>query len=189
MVLCLQVAPVYLAAPMRDAYDRIFTRWDAERAAVVVTWGRAAGKGMTEEAELYVRYDRDEGGRPTRVAEVGLVGQHLTPTELQRFPWRRWMDVADAIARSGGKDYRKVRPAVRKDKGLPPARPGRAGHDRSHYERVAQRYEQLRQAGNVSNPTAKIADEWGYSRNTVAGWVRRCRELELLPPGRRGRAG
>ena len=174
---------------MRDAYNRVLTSWDAECTAVVVTWGRAVAKGMTEELKLHVRYEVDEGGHPTSVAEVALVGRRLTSSELQRFPWRRWMEVADAIARSGGKDYRKVKPALRKDKGLPPLRPGRAGHDRSHYERVAQRYEQLRQAGSVSNPTAKIADEWGYSRNTVAGWVRRCRELELLPPGRRGRAG
>ena len=170
-------------------HDRVLTSWNADTATASITWGRAVGKGLTPGAELYVRYEQDEQGNPTNVAEVALVGSGLTPSRLQRFGWRRWMDVADALARSGGKDHSKVRSAIRKDRGLPLGRPGRAGHDRSHYERVAQRYEQLRQAGNVSNPTAKIAEEWNYSRNTVAGWVRRCRELGLLPPGRRGRAG
>ena len=48
--------------------------------------------------------------------------------------------------------------------------------------------EALRAEG-ARDPTARIAREMVYSRNTVAGWVRRARELGLLPPARRGRAG
>jgi len=68
------------------------------------------------------------------------------------------------------------------------SRPGRRGHPRDHYVRIAKRYLQLRSEGR-KDPTAQIAREMGYSRSTVAGWVRRARALGLLPTARRGKPG
>lgn len=137
------------------------------------------------------------GGSVTGVALVWYEG--LTPTDLQRFAWARWIRVADAIARDahprlgpGGFPEDPVTLAHLELKGIkvvPPAkRPGRRGHSPEFYEQIAAQYRSLVLQGERA-PTNRIAKEGTYSRHTVAGWVRKARELGHLPPARRGRAG
>jgi len=109
----------------------------------------------------------------------------LTPTALQRFPWGRWLATADA-ERRGDEIARWEALGVKLT--TEPRRPGRKGHDRAHYEAVAKQYLELRAQG-VEAPAKIIARRGSYNQNTVRGWIRQCRELELLPPGRPGRAG
>jgi hypothetical protein len=59
-------------------------------------------------------------------------------------------------------------------------RPGRKGHPRSFYERIAARYTAL--LPEVRSPTRRIAAEEFVSVNTAAGWIRKARGLGLLPP-------
>ena len=160
---------------------------------------------------LAVWFSREDPADPTsaprQVEEVSLsLAGGITPTDLQRFPWSRWLNVADAIARAGDRMSQiswfseraddpdtadgKMLNARIADLDIPirRRRPGRKGHPPEFYEEVAKSYLELRVAG-VRNPTARIAIERVYSRNTVAGWDTRARELGNLPPGRRGRAG
>jgi hypothetical protein len=156
----------------------------------------------------FVRADpEDPHSEPLRPAGVSLwMRDGVTATELRRFGWARWLPVADAVARTGGETTHplwrsedmfdpktvqgKASRAYYEEWDLPyrKKRPGRKGHEPEFYEQVAKRYLALR-ADGVRNPTQTIAEEKHYSRDTVAGWVRRARELGYLPPGRRGRAG
>lgn len=137
-------------------------------------------------------FDRAGSGGPAAV-RVDWRDGTLTPTALQRFPWSKWLAIADACIRTRGEDPTALMAAAAPAMGIklaapPRKRPGVRGHPREHYEKVAARYLELRRTGEAA-PAKAIADEWHYSENTVRGWVRRCRELGLLPPGRPGRAG
>jgi hypothetical protein len=62
----------------------------------------------------------------------------------------------------------------------PPRRPGRPRIPRSELEEFARRW---RQAAAVSTaPTAIVARDWPMSKSKAAKWLRRCRDLELIPP-------
>ncbi len=120
--------------------------------------------------------------RPVKVEVTSAEG--VTPSMLQRFPWGKWLTAADAARRG---DWMAAPEAY----GLAPPerkRPGRKGHDLAHYKRIAERYQKLRAQG-VEAPAKVMAHEGSYNENTVRGWIRRCREMGLLPPGRPGRAG
>jgi hypothetical protein len=140
----------------------------------------------------------DPASPPIAVEAVSLwEPDGITPTELQRFAWSRWLTVADAIARDADAAPAKVTRAIYEEHGAPlPSgkRPGRKGRPPEFYEQIATRYKELRAAGERS-PTKAIVEElrrsqneW-VSRNTVAGWIKRARELGYLQPGRRGRPG
>lgn len=123
--------------------------------------------------------------RPMKVEVECVPGTPgVTASMLQRFPWGKWLTAADATRRG---DWGAAREAF----GLEPLekkRPGRKGHDLAHYQAVSKRYVELRSKG-VEAPAKVMAHEMGFNENTVRGWIRRCRELALLPPGRPGRAG
>jgi hypothetical protein len=126
--------------------------------------------------------------------------QGFTPSEVARLPWVNIFTVADALAKTVGPRGRPIPSAVvqmmqtleaRPSRTKSPKiarRPGRAGHPDDHYAKVAQRYLALRARG-VTNPTKAIADEWNYSRSTVAGWVHEARRRGHLGAARPGRAG
>lgn len=135
-------------------------------------------------------------GRPAGV-QLELA-QGVTASELQRFAWRQWLDAAAEVARGGGRDVHplagfrtgKLSRTLSKTQGVkvrPSPRPGRAGHPIERYRRLADRYRELIRLDRA--PIRIIAREWKVAPATAAGWIRRCRELELLPPGRRGKAG
>lgn len=142
--------------------------------------------------EVTVRYDRADG-RPSSVRLDLAVG--LTPTTLQRFPWARYLTVADA-ARHGIEDRTDLGDVIRNAVGggrMPKSeadrkRPGPIGRGDEFYLGIAKRYRELRAAG-VVNPTATIADQEGYSRSAAAGWVRKARQRGYLGNSQPGMAG
>jgi len=139
-----------------------------------------------------------EEGNPSAV-KVALP-DGIRPSALQRFAWAQHLAMADAYWRMHQSAPRSserriaraaLRASVEKTMAIPPLvakRPGRAGHPDAFYREIASRYQALRGAG-ITNPTKTIADERGNTRSTVAGWVRRARDLKYLPPARPGRAG
>lgn len=138
---------------------------------------------------LTVDFATDEGDN--RIIGAALhAPEGLSASELSRFPWSRWLGVADANARLRNQFTIAGRDAAAAIGGeaVLATRPGRRGHPVSHYRDIARRYLDLTSAGH-SNPTQQIAEERDYSRNTVAGWVRHARTLGFLPPARKGRAG
>lgn len=150
---------------------------------------------------LRVWFDPEDENRVQSV-RLSMPGR-MTPTEIRRFPWSVWLEVADIMARDNSEFRRRVmfdspqelptKEAV--GAGNPSSRvagqaqhPGRRGHPDSHYRRIAARYIALLKVG-VRNPTATIATEEFVNRNTVAGWLRGARDRGYLPPARRGRPG
>jgi hypothetical protein len=156
-----------------------------------------------ERHELRVLFDPTGG----QVVGVQLTMPGITPTVLHRFPWRRWLALAEVERRAldltsspkaqemAGYEASEARtaflrgdPIPKRWDAAPSARPGRKGHPADKYESVAKRYLGLVREG-VYNPTATIAKEESVSRNTAAGWVAKARQLGYLPKGRPGKAG
>lgn len=145
-------------------------------------------------AKLLVDFDENDTVTGAHLTKV----DGLTATELVRFPWARWISAATHSVQAARRIYagdgmmgtearaamdeieESVEEAQRQRK-----RPGRGGHPREFYEALAWRYSKL-VADGVKNPVQTITDELigrgeHVSRNTVATWVKRARELELLP--------
>lgn len=57
-------------------------------------------------------------------------------------------------------------------------------YDDSHYAEVASVYSEAWQQG--ADPTSTVARKWVVNKSTAAKWVRKCRDLKLLPETRRG---
>jgi hypothetical protein len=147
---------------------------------------RAAFSTGEEVAEVVFRFHGTDGPELGSVRQASLsMNEGITPTALARFPWDKWLTAADAYARRRSTD--ELGEAIRQANRAA-ARPGRRGHPPSFFAGVAKRYDELRGDGERA-PVAVIATEQKVSRNTAAGWVKRCRELGLLPPARPGRAG
>ncbi|HKH88625.1 MAG TPA: hypothetical protein VKA05_07365 [Acidimicrobiales bacterium] len=165
--------------------------------SVDVLW--SLGREDGRRGELRVWY---EGAPGEQVATVRLtLPDGLRPSTLSRFPWARWLAVADSAARyfdqpdpeAPESDHLTDVVEAARDGRRPPraeggGRPGRRGYPDGHYVEIATRYAELRMAG-VRNPTATIAEERCVNRNTVAGWLRGARRRGFLPPARPGKAG
>lgn len=150
---------------------------------------------------LTVHFTGGEAGAVGDIAEFTLKrldDAPMRPSDLQRFAWSRYFHIARcAMAFSAGgrqhksKEWAKTLLAIAEASGVAVptlSTPGRKGHPREFYEQVAARYLQLLAMGETA-PDTVLAREMNQARSTVAGWVRRARELELLPPARAGRAG
>ncbi len=143
------------------------------------------------------------GRKPARV-EVGITihfhddlataitinprSEPLSSEYLRRFPYGRWLRVAAALWRISQEDtgWSLVHSGL-EGRSAPKA-PGRVGYPDEHWQAVADGYQEFLTKGERA-PTALIGELWGVSRNTAAGWIRKCRQLGLLPPARPGRAG
>jgi len=202
--------------PLVETFDYVVPQ-EMPEGVIRLNLGRGSDPAKWEEAgwvEYTVDLDAARSGEVTiREVRISLPGP-MTPSRLQRFPWARCLRVVEAFVRNPGPLYPPVGPDQRKareayhaewgqvaaeiDQAINEAmhgqkpkvkrRPGRHGHPPEHYERVADAYKVLIATGEPA-PNKRIADDWGYSRNTVAGWVRKARQLGYLPPARRGRAG
>lgn len=179
--------------------------------------GRGPDPNRWEDAgQLDVRFADHRDSKSFVVTDVRIrLPGGLTPTRLQRFPWARWLRVAEAAHRSRGPSYpspypnpREGRRAYHEDwgrlsanlslaaeeaiKGRKPEaaklRPGRPGYPDSFYREVAEVYQSLVATGEAA-PNLRMAEQWSYSRNTVAGWVKKARQLGYLPPAKKGKAG
>jgi len=188
------------------------------REGVRLNLGRGPDPAKWEEAgwvEVTVDLEAARSGEVIiQDLKISLPGP-ITPSRLQRFPWARCFRVVEAVVRNPGPLYPPIGPDQRrarqtylaewsqvaaainqtinealhnkKPEGLK-RRPGRASHPDDHYKRVADAYMSLIVNGEPA-PNKRIAEEWGFSRNTVAGWTRKARQLGYLPPARKGRAG
>jgi hypothetical protein len=166
-----------------------------------ITW--PLGREDGARAQLDVFFDESGDGE---IIEIRLRNPNgMTPSSLQRFPWKRWVGVADAELRyvmiaevfaeldapraiASRRALRAGADARRAPRGDGSARPGRRGHPDEHYRAVADRYRVLA-TSLVRNPTAQIATECFVARSTAAGWVATARKRGYLPPARRGRPG
>lgn len=150
------------------------------------------------QGELQVTFEPFEADeRPRGVQNVVLQLAGSQPSQaIGTLPWARllraaealviaqrrnsvqdWLDTAQVAAEATGERvYRRPKPRGRKP----------LGHE--HYERIAQRYQQLCAAG-VRAPVAAIAKEEAVNSNTARAWVNRARKRGLLGPASNGRAG
>ncbi|MDA8314742.1 MAG: hypothetical protein M0010_06145 [Actinomycetota bacterium] len=193
--------------------SRPFLKMTVYRDLPEATWGPPQADGLRRHVAQAIDVEMvlDDDGRPVLLALRARYGG-LIPSELQRLPWANLIARADAMARVWDRIERAPTEAEQEriadevsgqldalnealDEGRRPPkppkisrRPGRSGHPDEHYRAVATRYIQLRASG-VTSPTLTIARERGYSRDTVAGWVREARSRGYLPPARPGRAG
>ena len=166
--------------------------------SVQVAW--SLGREDGRRGELQVWFDPDR-----RVSALRLhLPDGLTPSTLQRFPWRRWLSVADSAGQLFSREMSDseaedevrhlersvdaVRAGTRAPRRSRGGRPGRGGYPDSHYRHVADRYLTLFAQGR-KNPTAIIAMEEHASRPAAASWVATARKKGFLPKARRGRAG
>jgi hypothetical protein len=149
--------------------------------------------------ELQVWFDTSttDSGEWRSLEAVKLnLGEPLTASKLQRFPWRRMLAIAYAGSRQAESDVPMMK-VLRKAFGEgfarpvespPKGRPGRKGHSDEEYRKVADAYLQL-VANGVTNPATQIAEQENRSPSTVRGWISTCREKGYLPPARRGKPG
>lgn len=155
--------------------------------------GRLGAKhGFPVKVRLTVTFSKDGAVVGTNLE----ADRNVSPSELQRFPWSRWLTVADATYRL--KDNPGAR-AVWTAMGDEPdkKRPGAPALPDDFYASIANRYQELRAAGDTAPVDTMAGEHREHApgrgtpapRNTVAGWVRKCRERELLPPARGYRAG
>jgi hypothetical protein len=114
-----------------------------------------------------------EAGKPVTTTAVRGVplgslvsgaAQHAQEIANRNAPW---VEVVEKI------------PSEPRPKGRPPK------YDLEHWKSVAATY---RAAGGRS-PTQAVVDKFGVPRQTAGGWVRRCRELQLLGPTDERRPG
>jgi hypothetical protein len=142
---------------------------------------------------VYVEYPSDEDDSTPTKLSIELMGEPITPTALQRFPWTRALAAADAARRARQINtidaWRESAARSAEVTGQRVAkRRGRPDLGQAFYDTIAQRYLALRAEG-CTNPNVVLAEKYFVNRNTAAGWVRKARERGLLPPGRPGRAG
>ena len=163
--------------------------------------------GADNETIRLIVVHRSTGKRIGEVTDVRLTSREeaLTPTELSRFPWTRWLGVSASYAHArmvddpwamegavvdDGAGRRATRAAVTAISAtkfdVPKKRPGRHGHEPGFYESVARRYGELRADPTVSAPATRLAEEHLQSLATVNGWLTQCRRRGLLPPSSRG---
>lgn len=176
--------------------------------------------GRTVHFTLYKETDDPE--RPAAVGEVQVTfdtlasgekgvseiwvrshSESLTPTDLARISWNKWLRSAETIHRTprpevgapGGDsleqrlhldqqqwgDYtREIQAAM--------GRSGRRGLDENHYRRVAAMYEALVASGERA-PVQRLAEQLDANYHTVSRWIRTARKKQLLPEGQPGRPG
>jgi hypothetical protein len=157
--------------------------------AIALHLDRLSGDGIRKGDRLEVRYLRedpdDATSIPIAIEQVCLTLRNgATPSDIRRFGWQRWLSVVEAAARwrpsDDGTAMTKVGThALRAEGVLRERRPGRRGHPPAFYKSIAERYIALVAQG-VHDPRAAIARETGKSVDTVAGWLRRARELKYL---------
>jgi hypothetical protein len=142
---------------------------------------------LNPDGELRVWFDPAVRGRAVSVQLS--IAEGVTPTVLHRFPFKQFLDQADAAQRLLPLSMPSRRFTRLESMAAPTtARPGRRGHAESFYAGIAERYNQLLSKG-ARNPTATIAAERFVSRSTAAGWISQARRREYLPPAQRGRPG
>lgn len=155
-------------------------------------------------AEVSVTFDKFPSER-FGVSEVSARSytEPLTPSELARLSWAKWLKAAETIYRTPrppigtpGGDNVLERLSLGRDQWAEYSRQiqaamgrsGRRGLDRSHYERVARMYLALVADGERA-PVKKLTESLGANYHTVSRWIRTAREMKILSDGQQGRSG
>jgi hypothetical protein len=184
----------------------------ARRVRVEHGWGQADDPSGRYEADwtLEVEFQRPKPSDPGAILKVQLAGAAgITASEAQRFGWSKWLRVAEGVIRNQGppppfrrgpgelvsNERREWEAKRRAAEALIQAhlaatpRPGKKGRPEDFYRAIADLYLHYSTVGGQAHPTKRIADQFHVPRNTVAGWVRKARDLAPLPRARRGKAG
>lgn len=109
-----------------------------------------------------------------RMEPVGTDLQAISAEVLRAFPLRQVLDAVEQLR--GPHDYAEEFQLPRREGKFYP---------RSHYVFVADTFKLASDDG--LSPTSVIQKTWGVSRTTAQNWIRRARELDLLPPARQRR--
>jgi hypothetical protein len=156
-------------------------------------------------ANLEVTFSTSGHSDEPTVKEVLLrtTGGHLTPTEIRRFAWDRWLRAAETIYKtpdssiflSGQGTVREQREQFLQDWAhyhtavqAAVGHPGSRGQDPNLYKHIAALYQALVSEGERA-PIKRLSEQLGVNPNTLSGWVRKARQLGHLPKGHQGRAG
>jgi hypothetical protein len=136
-------------------------------------------------------------GRPERITRVALQPlAAMSAADFRQLPWSRLIRAAEALVAAqqrntpeAWREFSAEADNATRDTSKPTyRRRGRRPHSHAHYYAIAQRYQQLCQAGDVA-PVAHLAEEHNVNRSTAASWVKRSRALGFLGPARKGKAG
>jgi hypothetical protein len=148
-------------------------------------------------AAIDFEFEPFEGSEPARIRRITVNPYgRTTAADLAHFPWRRLQRAAESLVAAqqhnsldAWRDYSTKAERVTRTTGqLRYRRRGRPAHSHAKLYEVAQRYEQLCQAGERA-PALRIAEEYNVNPSTARSWINRCRALGFLPPAHRGRAG
>lgn len=152
-----------------------------------------------QEAQVTVRLDRDEHGRWT-VAALYVEGQ-VTGELLRAIPVARIEAAANLPTANlpagpppGGevtlgqvRSWATAIDPARLDRPREPLQRPDGSDPEGFYRRVADAYRMA--ATSSHRPAALLAEEAGVPVATVHRWVAEARRRQLLPPGRKGKAG
>jgi hypothetical protein len=133
----------------------------------------------------------DGKDRPEQLQQVTLAPHvPMTAADLRNLPWARLLRAAEAIVLAQHSDTIDAWNAATAEAAIEPTRgPGRPKLGYAFIFSVAERYQQLIEAGDPT-PALRIAQEHNNAEpSTVRGWIRRARELGFLKPTTQGRAG
>lgn len=162
--------------------------------SVVVLW--SLGSAPNQMGQLHVWFDKGPNGEVDTVQLRLPAG--MKPRTLQRFPWGRWIAVADAARRMKQLDAESearllveriasARSGERMTRAKVGSRPGPVGRGDEFYKDIARQYLELLQTSTT--PTLELGSQNFVNRSTAAGWVRKARAKGFLPPARQGRIG
>src|SRR6478735_6281918 len=138
--------------------------------------------GVPDGAELRVHATVADDGR-YHLDAIGYEGP-VSASLLRTIPVGRIEAAVNALARhgaegAGSRAEARVPPKLR-EHSVP-------GYPDEFYEAIARAYRLL--AADSTRPVVDIAEANGVPVTTAQRWVKEARRRDLLPPGRRGKAG
>lgn len=174
--------PLSAISPMRGSFtyrDRDGVRWDGEVEYISLD-------GRLEPVGLTIRCYAEEGRTLETKGVARSLNPHWQPITSARM--RAW--AASTIDRQArGNLDRFHLDALEHD--FPDSahvaaiaraarEPGRARHSAEHWRTVADVYRHA--FATSTSPAREVATRFKVKPSTARSWIRRCRELELLPP-------
>lgn len=126
---------------------------------------------------VLVEWDSAERASVSEMRIKGRDGRRdLLAEDVRDIPLGRIVALIEGL---GAPDEEAPPPLPRRTRGTP---------DPEEFARLLARHYRY-QVKRTSSPAKAIADEHGVPVSRVHRWIREARELQILPPGRQGRAG
>lgn len=149
---------------------------------------------------VFIRLQYDEYAVPPEVRITGVIYLPWRPSDpitsqlLRELPTakieaainKRLFNMKQTNTLTGSKIVLPSGKSITRNKVLTPLPDPKSEPD--FYELVALQHQELSRNGS-KNPTAEMAEINAVALSTAQGWVAKARSRNLLPPGRRGRAG